>query len=165
MEQKECACCKSHGSGETYQTVVRSFEQKRENLIPALHAVQDRIGHLPEEAMVDIATWLEIPVSEVYGTASFYTLFSAEPKGKYIIRLCDSPPCHIEGSKSIKSAVQEALGVAPGETTKDGLFTFEVVSCIGLCGVAPAIMINEEAYGNLTPQSVVDVLNKYRKEA
>lgn len=115
--------------------------------------------------MIDIAGWLDIPVADVHGTASFYTLFSAEPKGKYIVRLCDSPPCHIEGSKSIKSAIEAALGVAPGETTKDGRFTFEIVSCIGLCGVAPAIMINEEAYGNLTPKSVVDVLNKYREES
>ena len=92
------------------------------------------------------------PLSDVYGTATFYTLFATKPKGRYVIRLCDSPPCHIEGSSDIKSAIAKAIGVRPGQTTEDGHFTFEIVSCFGLCGVAPAVMINEDVYGNLTSQ-------------
>lgn len=164
MENKQCGC-KSCGHSDGYVEVVRTLERSRGNLIPALHAVQDRVGYLPDEAMQEVADWLEIPISDVYGTATFYTLFATKPKGRYIIRLCDSPPCHLEGSKSIKSAIQKALGIAPGETTDDGDFTFEIVSCFGLCGVAPAVMINEDVYGNLTPEMVGGILAKYRKES
>jgi NADH-quinone oxidoreductase subunit E len=165
LEHKECACCKSQGTGNGYQAALRTFERKKDNLIPALHAVQSKLGYLPDEAMLEIAEWLNIPVSEVHGTATFYTMFATEPKGQYIVRLCDSPPCHIEGSSGIKSIIEKELGVKAGQTTQDGRFTFEIVSCMGLCGVAPAVMVNDDVYGNLTPQSTVDILNKYRKES
>ncbi len=127
-----------------------------------MHAIQDKLGYLPEEAMHAIAAWLDVPVSNVYGTATFYTLFSTKPKGKYIVRLCDSPPCHIEGSEAVKDALIKELGIKPGETTEDCTFTFELVSCFGLCGVAPAVMINEDVYGNLTPGIIPDIIGKYR---
>jgi NADH:ubiquinone oxidoreductase subunit E len=111
LEHKECACCKSQGTGNGYQAALRTFERKKDNLIPALHAVQSKLGYLPDEAMLEIAEWLNIPVSEVHGTATFYTMFATEPKGQYIVRLCDSPPCHIEGSSGIKSIIEKELGV------------------------------------------------------
>lgn len=164
MENKECACSKSCGSGEGYAGIVRGFERSRDNLIPALHAIQAKLGYLPGPAMEDLAEWLGVPVSDVYGTATFYTLFATEPKGRYIVRLCDSPPCHLEGSKSIKSAIEYELGIRPGQTTVDGKFTFEIVSCFGLCGVAPAVMINEDVYGNLTPEAIADVFSNYQEK-
>lgn len=164
MEKKQCSCCQSTSSGNGFVDVIRAFERKRGNVIPALHAVQSKLGYLPEDAMQEIADWLDVPVSDVYGTATFYTLFSTKPKGRYIVRLCDSPPCHIEGSNAIKDAITNELGIKPGETTEDGQFTFEIVSCLGLCGVAPAIMVNEDVYGNLTPQMIGEILLKYRKK-
>ncbi|HOP79347.1 MAG TPA: NADH-quinone oxidoreductase subunit NuoE [Armatimonadota bacterium] len=165
MEQYQCSCCKSHqGTSGGYSEVIRSFERKPGNLIPALHAVQAAAGYLSEEAMLEVAEWLNVPVSDVYGTATFYTLFATKPKGKYIVRLCDSPPCHIEGSNTIMAAITEELGIKPGETTEDGNFTFEIVSCLGLCGVAPAIMVNEDVYGNLSPEMIGDIFLKYRKK-
>lgn len=165
MEQYQCSCCKSHqGTSGGYSEVIRSFERKPGNLIPALHAVQAAAGYLSEEAMLEVAEWLNVPVSDVYGTATFYTLFATKPKGKYIVRLCDSPPCHIEGSNAIMAAITEELGIKPGETTEDGNFTFEIVSCLGLCGVAPAIMVNEDVYGNLSPEMIGDIFLKYRKK-
>ena len=165
LEQKQCSCCKSHqGTSGGYSEVIRSFERKPGNLIPALHAVQAAAGYLSEEAMLEVAEWLNVPVSDVYGTATFYTLFATKPKGKYIVRLCDSPPCHIEGSNAIMAAITEELGIKPGETTEDGNFTFEIVSCLGLCGVAPAIMVNEDVYGNLSPEMIGDIFLKYRKK-
>jgi NADH-quinone oxidoreductase E subunit len=143
---------------------LHGFEREADNLIPALHAVQAELGYLSEEAMLDVASWLDIPIATVYGTATFYTLFATKPKGKYIVRLCDSPPCHIEGSSSIKETITNDLGVKPGQTTNDGLFTFEIVSCMGLCGVAPAVMINEDVYGNLTPESMTSILANYREK-
>ncbi len=165
MEPKPCSCCNSNKEAAgSYSEVIRQFERKSGNLIPALHAVQAQVGYLPEEAMCEVAAWLDVPVADVYGTATFYTLFATKPKGKYIVRLCDSPPCHITGSESIKEAITETLGIKPGETSEDGNFTFELVSCTGLCGVAPSAMINDDVYGNLTPQSMAEILGKYREK-
>lgn len=163
MEHKECGCT-TCGPNNGYHAVIQTYERKRDSLIPILHEIQARAGRISDEAMEEVADWLDVPVSEVHGTATFYTLFSTETKGRYIIRLCDSPPCHIEGSKSIKAAIQKEIGVEPGQTTDDGNFTFELVSCFGLCGVAPAVMINEEVYGNLTPEMMPDIINKYRNK-
>lgn len=164
MEHKKVVC-KTCGSRNGYHDVIKDFEPKRDNLLPILHAIQAKEGYISEEAMVAVAEHLGISVSDVYGTASFYTLFAREPKGKYTIRLCDSPPCHIEGSRFIKKAIEKELGIKPGETTEDGLFTFEIVSCLGLCGVAPAVMINEDVYGNLTPESIPNILKRYRESS
>lgn len=145
--------------------VVRQFDREQGNLIPVLHALQDKFGYLTPEAMEEVASWLSVPVSEVYGTATFYTLFSTKPLGTHVVRLCDSTPCHIEGSKGIKKAIEGALGIGAGQTTQDGKFSFQLVSCMGLCGVAPAIMVDDDVYGNLTPEMIPDILAKYRKEA
>lgn len=143
--------------------VIRRYSQDRANLIPILHALQDEFGYIPSYAMDEVASWLSVPVSEVYGTATFYTLFQTEPKGRYVIRMCDSTPCHIEGSKSIRKALEAQLGVMPGSTTRDGNFTLQIVSCLGLCGVSPSIMIGQDVYGNLTPEMIPAILAKYRE--
>jgi len=163
LKSKQHAC-RSREAGNGYRAVIESFEPKRDSLIPMLHALQSALGYLPEAAMEDVADYLDMPVSEVYGAATFYTLFSTEPKGRCIVRLCDSPPCHIEGSNGIKAAIERELGIRPGQTTEDGSFTFELVSCFGLCGVAPAVMINEDVYGNLRPEMIHDILARYRRK-
>ena len=162
MESEKCSHCGQKDPVD-FKEIIHRFERDRKNLIPVLHALQDSMGYLTAEAMEETAAWISIPVSEVFGTATFYTLFATEAKGKHVIRLCDSPPCHIEGSKAIRKAVEQHLGIGDGETTKDGLFTFEMVSCFGLCGVAPAIMIDKIAYGNLTPEMIPGILGKYRE--
>jgi len=162
LESKECPHCS--GTYKDASEVIRTFDADQGNLIPILHALQDRFGYLTSEAMEEVADWLSISASEVYGTATFYTLFATKPLGRYVIRLCDSTPCHIEGSKSIRKAMEENLKVCAGQTTKDGLFSLEIVSCFGLCGVAPAIMVDEDVYGNLTTESIPQILAKYREE-
>lgn len=146
------------------KSVVQAFSRERGNLLPILHALQDNIGYLSCEAMEEVADWLSMPTSEVYGTATFYTLFATEPRGKYIVRICNSTPCHIEGSKAIRGAIEQTLGIQPGGTTDDGLFSFEIVSCFGLCGVAPAIMVNDDVFGNLTPEMVPGILARYSEK-
>ena len=163
MDSKKCPHCSSKTEAD-FRRVIRGFDRDRGNLIPILHALQDDCGYLTAEAMEEVASWLSIPASEVYGTATFYTLFATKPTGKHVVMLCDSTPCHIEGSKAIKKALEQNLGVKPGETTPDGLFSFELVSCFGLCGVAPAIMIDRDVYGNLTPDSIPAILQKYSEE-
>jgi len=162
LESKECPHCDR--TSKDVREVIRKFDADQGNLIPILHALQDQFGYLTSEAMEEVADWLSIPASEVYGTATFYTLFATKPLGRHVIRLCDSTPCHIEGSKSIRKALETNLGVCPGKTTKDGLFSFEIVSCFGLCGVAPAIMVDDDVYGNLTPDAIPQILAKYREE-
>lgn len=144
--------------------VIKKYTRERGNLIPLLHELQDVFGYLSSEAMEETGIWLNIPLSDVYGTATFYSFFSHLPKAKNVIRLCNSLPCHLEGSKRIRLAIEEELGISLGETTSDGLFTFEKVGCIGLCGDAPAMMINDDVYGNLTAEMIPDILNKYSKE-
>ncbi|MHB1458848.1 MAG: NADH-quinone oxidoreductase subunit NuoE [Armatimonadota bacterium] len=163
MESNKCPNCGCDSTSDC-KVVIQKYDRDRGNLIPLLHELQDVFGYLSSEAMEETGSWLNISLSDVYGTATFYTLFSLEAKGKHIIRYCDSTPCHIEGSKAIRKAIENALEIATGETTCDGLFTLEKVSCIGLCGVAPAIMIDQDAYGNLTPEMIPAILDKYRVE-
>ena len=156
--------CNSKGCVECEAAVVEIIDKcgrDAHNLIPILHGLQTSMGYVSSEAMETVAAELGIPVSQVHGTATFYTMFYTKPQGRNVIKLCDSPPCHIEGSKAIRDAVSKAVGVKPGETTEDGNFSFEIVSCMGLCGVAPAIMVNDDVYGNLTPEAIPAILGKY----
>jgi NADH-quinone oxidoreductase subunit E len=141
--------------------IIEKYDSDKRNLIPLLHELQDELGYLSPEVMETVAERLGTTVSNVHGVATFYTLFYTKPCGKNVVRLCDSPPCHIEGSSKIREAVASHLGISAGETTADGSFTFETVSCMGLCGVAPAIMVNDDVYGNLTPEMIPGILAKY----
>ena len=158
--------CNSEGCVECEAAVVEVVDKCgrcETNLIPILYELQRSMGYISDEAMETVAAELGIPVARVHGTATFYSLFYTKPHGVNVIRLCDSPPCHIEGSKAIRDAISRAIGAVPGETTADGDFTFELVSCMGLCGVAPAVMINDDVYGNLTPDAIPGILGKYKE--
>ena len=98
------------------------------------------------------------------GTASFYTMYSFDPRGKYVIRVCESPPCHILGAQTIFKAIETKLGIKEGETTKDGFFTLEGTSCLGVCSVAPAMMINDEVYGNLDEEKIGKILEQIKEK-
>ena len=143
--------------------IVNTYKDVRGGVIPALHALQELYGnYLPEEAVRQLAEGLRIPVNQVFGVATFYTMFSVRPQGENIIRVCESPPCHLMGAQSIIEIVEDELGIQVGETTSDKRFTLELTSCIGVCDVAPAMMINAEVYGNLTRDKIVEVLKKFR---
>lgn len=139
---------------------------KREHLISVLHHIQDQeeFHYIPEEQIRKIADALHISPSEVYGVISFYSMFSAEPRGKYIVRVCSSAPCHIMGKDAVVDSVTEILGIEVGETTKDNLFTLELSSCLGLCDVAPTMMINDEIYSNLTRKKVHKIIEAKKHE-
>jgi NADH-quinone oxidoreductase E subunit len=130
-------------------------------LLDILRDAQEIHGYLSAAVMEEIADELDIPVSRVYGVATFYTLLATKPKGEHIIRVCESPPCHIRGAVNILETLKEVLGVNPGETTEDKKFTLELTSCLGVCGVAPAMMIGDQVYGNLTPERVKEILKTY----
>lgn len=155
---KSCADCEAVVVG-----VIDKYGSDKRNLIPILHDIQREMGYVSPEAMETVAARLGTTASQVHSVATFYTLFYTKPQGKYMVRLCDSPPCHIEGSKAIREALSKELGISAGETTEDGNFTFEVVSCMGLCGVAPAIMVNDDVYGNLKPEMIAGIIAKYKE--
>jgi len=131
-------------------------------LLPVLREVQDLVGYLPEEVMKRVALGLGLSLSRVYGVATFYSLFYTKPKGQFVIRVCESAPCHVQGAQAVVDAIVDELGISFGETTTDGRFTLELVSCLGVCGVAPAVMVGDRVYGNLTPETVLAVLQEYR---
>lgn len=145
--------------------IISKFPRSRENILLILHELQRHSPYncLTPEDLRLVAEYLDLPLSAVHDTVTFYTMFSLKPRGKHIIRLCDSPPCHLAGSWSLLSALKRELGIEVGETTPDGLFTLELVSCLGACGVAPVMMIDDQVYGNLTEEKLAEILNSYRE--
>jgi len=134
----------------------------RSKLLELLKARQKMAGFLSEQSLKEIAEHLSIPVSEVYGVASFYAFLSTKPQGKNVIRVCKSMPCHLENAPTIIAAIERVIGIKPGQTTPDGQFSFELTNCIGVCDQAPAMLVGDVLYGNLTPEKITDVLNSYR---
>ena len=128
------------------------------NLITILQKAQNIYGYLPKDVMYCIAEKVGIAPADVIGVATFYSQFRLTPIGKYLIMACQGTACHVNGSERVTAAISEYLGIGNGETTADGLFTLENVACLGCCSLAPVIMINGEAYGNLTPDSAVAVI-------
>ena len=141
--------------------IVEKHGNDRENLLQILHDMQDGSGDhsLHHDAMVQLSRIMNLTVADIVGTASFYSMFSLRPRGRHVIRLCESPPCYIKGSENILLALEKRLGVSVGGTTGDGLFTLEMTSCLGVCGVAPAMMIDEAVYGNLTEEKVNGIID------
>ena len=135
---------------------------ERKDLILRLKEAQKRFGYIPEEVIRGLADALDLPVNEVYGVASFYSFISTKPLGRNVIRVCQSLPCYLKNSEIIVRAVEKALGIVPGETTADGRFSFELVNCIGQCDRAPAMMINGDVHGDLTPEKIAQILRDYK---
>ncbi|MDO8834162.1 MAG: NAD(P)H-dependent oxidoreductase subunit E [Vicinamibacterales bacterium] len=128
-------------------------------LIPILQAIQHEYRYLPEDVMNYVATAMAIPPARVFGVATFYTYFALEPKGKYVIRLCDGTACHVKESIPILEALRAELHVTEKRTTTpDGLFTVETVACVGACGLAPVVMVNDEVHSSMTPESAVKLI-------
>ncbi len=142
--------------------IVNAFRGKKGPLIQILHKIQSEFGYLPRLAMEIISSELKVPLSKIYGVATFYHFFSLQPKGRHIINLCKGTACYVRGADLIAKRLEEMLGVKFGETTPDGRFTLQEARCIGACALAPAMMIDEDVYGKVTPDSLKDILSKYR---
>jgi len=134
-------------------------------LIPILQAVQEEYKYLPEEVLTYVATSLGVPPARVFGVATFYAHFALEPKGKHVIRLCDGTACHVRQSIPILNALRERLGVDEKHaTTPDMMFTVETVACLGACGLAPVVVIDEEVHGQMTPERTLALVEKIEQE-
>ena len=134
------------------------MSDKREELLAVLTREQNEKGGLTDKVMADIAEAIALPLSEVYGVASFYSFFATRPVGNYIIRVCKSLPCYYKNSDIIIQILQNELGIKPGQTTSDGKFTLEMTNCIGGCDKAPAMMVNDTLYNDLTPEKVSEII-------
>ncbi len=138
---------------------------QRDALIPILQDVQDTVGYLSRDAVQRVGQHLDLAPSKVYGVATFYNQFRFQPLGQFHIQLCRGTACHVKGSAKLLDAIQRELNIQPDQTTRDGIFSLEVVACIGACGLAPVMAVNGEFHANVSPQKVKKILDNYRKEA
>ena len=145
--------------------IVDSFEPKQSNLIAILQKVQQEYRYLPEDALIRIGVKMGISPATIYGVATFYSQFSLDPKGKYEIKVCDGTACHVRGSMPVLNAINAKLQLKDGKfTTEDMLFSVETVSCLGACGLAPVVVINEKVYPQMTPDAITIILDTLMKE-
>lgn len=147
------------------EKMLTRYRDTTGKIIPVLQETQDIFGYIPEEAIKTIAAALKIPSSEIYGVATFYGQFHLQIRGKNIVRICTGTACHVQGSGKILDMINKTLGLSGGMmTTDDLLFTVEPVACLGACGMAPVMMINEEAYGRVSPDDVPEILARYQEK-
>ena len=137
-------------------------DRDRENVLVLLEETQSKFGCVPEESIAEVAQSLNISQSEVYGVATFYSFLSTRPLGRNVIRVCKSLPCYLKNSLMIIESVGNELGVKPGETTPENKFSFELTNCIGACDKAPAMLINSDVHGDLTPGKISQILQSYK---
>lgn len=145
--------------------ILERFHYRPAGLIPILQAIQHEYQYLPEEVLTYVATALDVPPARVYGVATFYAHFALEPKGKHVIRICDGTACHVKQSLPVLEAVHAKLGTSEKQkTTSDLMFTVETVACLGACGLAPVVVIDEQVYGSMTPERAVALVDEIKQQ-
>ena len=159
-----CNCNGPKSDISLLEDVLNEYAGSSGNLITILQKAQNIYGYLPKDVMYCIAERVGVTPADVMGVATFYSQFRLTPIGKYLIMACQGTACHVNGSERITAAISEYLGISNGETTADGLFTLENVACLGCCSLAPVIMINGEAFGNLTSEKAVAILKDLREK-
>jgi NADP-reducing hydrogenase subunit HndA len=163
MSENKCCCCQSVDEREQkLQEVFEKYKDTKGALIPVLHEAQEIYGYLPEEVQLMVSEGLGISLAEIYGVVTFYTQFSLKQKGKFKIQVCMGTACYVKGSNLILDKMKEKLGIHVGDCTEDGKFSLDATRCIGACGLAPVIMINDDVYGRLTADEVEGILEKYK---
>lgn len=144
--------------------IIAQFGKTRTSLIPVLQSVQSRFKYLPEEIMSHIATQMTLPLSSVYGVATFYAQFSTEPKGKHIVQICDGTACHVRGAKALIDKIRKDYELNEEKRTTDDYFlTLETVACIGACAMAPAVIIDGHIYGHMTADNLSNLINDMKE--
>ncbi|AZR74921.1 NADH dehydrogenase [Anoxybacter fermentans] len=150
---------------EKVNEIIEKYGKKKSSLIAILQEIQEEYRYLPEEILTYVATAMDLSPATVFGVATFYAQFSLEPKGKYIIRVCDGTACHVRGSMPVYNAIRKKVGLKGDRKTTDDLnFTVETVSCLGACGLAPVVTINDKVYGQMTPEAIELILDQLMKE-
>ena len=142
--------------------VIQDHKEQKGALMPVLQEAQNIFGCVSEDVQKVIAEGLGVTLSEVYGVATFYSQFSLQPKGKYVCGVCLGTACYVKGSQAVLDKLCEELEIQPGDTTKDGKFTVQATRCLGACGLAPVMMINDDVFGRLTPAEIPAIIEKYK---
>lgn len=158
-----CECSQKDDRLEKSKEIVKNHKEVKGALIPVLHGVQELYGYLPEDVLKIVSEGLNIPLTEIYGVATFYSFFSLEPKGKHIIRVCLGTACYVKGAQKLIDKLSEMLGIQVGETTNDGKYTLEACRCLGACGLAPVMTIDDKVYGRLVPGDIEGILKQYEE--
>ncbi len=156
-----CICSCQSENFKKLEKIIESHKGRQGALIPVMHEAQDLFGHLPYSVQAAIAEGLDVPLADVYGVATFYSKFTLHAKGTYQINVCLGTACYVKGAQSIVDKVSEILHIKVGETTSDGFFSLEATRCIGACGLAPVMTINEKVYGELDTDKVEKILHEY----
>ncbi|MBU4293373.1 MAG: NAD(P)H-dependent oxidoreductase subunit E [Actinobacteria bacterium] len=144
------------------EEIINKYKGKKGALIPTLHDVQNEVGFLPIEVQKKVAKDLNIPEKEVYGVVTFYSFFSLIPRGRNNIRVCLGTACFVKGGKKIADKISKELGIKPGQTTADRQYSIQVNRCLGACGIAPIIVINEKIYQKVKPEEVMDIIYSHK---
>ncbi len=147
------------------EEICASFANEPSPLMMILSAIQKKYGYIPLEVQEIVSEKTGIPVAEIYGVVTFYSFFSLNPKGKYVVGICLGTACYVKNSQQVVDKFSALLGIEPGQTTEDGLFTIEAIRCIGACALAPAMSINGKVYPKVTPDQVGKIIDEYRKLA
>jgi NADH:ubiquinone oxidoreductase subunit E len=148
-----------------YIEETKGMEHAESYLIAVLHKVQGMFGYLDKEVMDFVAEEMNIPTAHIWGVATFYHYFNLEPIGKHVVSICMGTACYVKGGDKILDTLKSELGISTGETTEDGIFTLQEARCLGACGIAPVIMVDDKIYGELDSKKTIDVINRYRKAA
>ena len=146
---------------EAVQDAVKRHGTTRDELIPILNDLNKTLGYLPKEALAEVSRLLQAPKSQLFSAATFYHMLSTEKRGKHVIQFCESAPCHVSGGREVWEALQDELNLEPGQTTEDGKWTLITTSCLGVCGVGPVMIVDEDLYGNVTADQVSEILARY----
>ncbi|MFA6309675.1 MAG: NAD(P)H-dependent oxidoreductase subunit E [Clostridia bacterium] len=166
MDTKARQCkCQKESDEEKYAkiaSIIEDYKDREGSLIQVLHMAQGIYGFLPIELQKFIAIGMDLPLSEVTGVSSFYSYFSTMPKGKYSIKVCLGTACYVRGGKKIVEKLNELLGIEVGETSEDGKYTLEVMRCIGACGLAPAMTINDKVYKQVNPDRIQAIISELK---
>lgn len=165
QEQPKCCSCDGNNVNKVcldkLDEILEHYKETKGALIPVLQEAQSVYGYLPKEVIVHIAKKMAVAVSQIYGVVTFYSQFHLSPRGKNIIRVCQGTACHVRGAKGILNAIEEKLNIRAGQTTPDLSFTLETVACIGACGLAPVLMVNDDTHGRLTTSAIADIIEGY----
>lgn len=143
------------------QQAIERHGREREGLIPVLSEVNRALGYLSPEALSEVSRQMRVPKSQVFSVASFYRMLSTKPRGRHVIQFCESAPCHVVGGREVWQALQEELGLQPGETSADGRWTLVTTSCLGVCAVGPVVIVDNDIYGNVDRAQVPQILARY----
>jgi NADH-quinone oxidoreductase E subunit len=156
------ACNKDNDKNPELRAFIEEHKNEKGPLMPIMQKAQELYGYLSMETMTLIADSLKIPVTDVYGVATFYAQFSLQPKGEYVVSVCTGTACYVKGAADILDEVKKLLGIEVGQTTADGKFTMQDTRCLGCCGLAPVLVINDHVYGRLVTADVKGILEKYK---